>query len=132
MISSSAYLCPDTGAKLTALVNSDKQCASSRKRNSMFDCAGNVAAMAIAQTGPGDALANLLLLPPGFLAADLIPVLATVLPTIIAAGQQIAMLAANPTEQGCPLDRHSDCWSLSTGGCALYSEPCDWEVRHIV
>ena len=87
---------PNTGAKLTALVNSNKQCASSRKRSSMFDCAGNVAAMAIEQTGPGDALANLLLLPPGFQAPDLIPALATVLPTVIAAGQQIAILAANP------------------------------------
>lgn len=87
---------PNTGAKLTALINSNKQCASSRKRNSMFDCAGNVAAMAIEQTGPGDALANLLLLPPGFQAPDLIQALAAVLPAVIAAGQQIAMLAANP------------------------------------
>lgn len=91
---------PATGAKLTALVNSNKQCASSRKRNSIFDCAGNVAAMAIGQTGPGDALANLLLLPPGFQAPDLIPALATVLPTVIEAGRQIATLAANPTLLG--------------------------------
>lgn len=66
----------------------------------MFDCAGNVAAMAIGQTGPGDALANLLLLPPGFQVPDVIPALAAVLHTVIEAGRQIVTLAANPTLLG--------------------------------